>query len=275
MYVLGPLPAAPSPAPESPSRPLSPARPRRRDQPAVRIHLTKTVAQVHSEMREKIVRPHAHAPDLTLVNSAPVILALSCLLLASSMEAQTLGDLGGCAAVASFVSAGHADTSTTRVGPYYYIIECPAERVTALASALLATRVGTPEYTRMQLYAIARRIRDETIANAALQVANDRSADDRARAYAIRLLLQYLHFDWWPSLDEMASGLDKDGQARSTCLEGRVSSHPVGQVGDPLTTQLIESLFSDLDRIASDPTETPFVRNVAACWESVGKMPSD
>jgi hypothetical protein len=209
------------------------------------------------------------------VKKTLILLASSTLiqLFGRPVEAQTVEDLGGCSQIANFVGAGLVDTSTTRVTAYFLIAQCPAERVTALASGLLATRSGAPESILSQLHGTARLFRDQAIADAALQVANDRSADDGARGYAIRLLLEYLRFNWWPPLEKMASGLDDLGQPRSSCEVEQGSAHRTEQVGDSLAAQFVSSVLTELVRIARDTSEPLFVRNVAACWQGPASAP--
>lgn len=200
-----------------------------------------------------------------------VLATLGCVRTGVAQRAILVEQYGGCDAVAATVaSATPVDSNSFRPTPYGLIQECPAHRDAAWAAALRSSRQTAGDATLRAIFGHARNYRSEEVAHAALDVVRDRQATDQARGWAIALILHYILPDSWPAVAEMGRPTDRAGAAREYCQVSISSSHRTPITGIALPDQLIAEALQSFVQIFLDPSESLFLRNVAACWDGRG-----
>lgn len=204
----------------------------------------------------------------------PLALLAICVASATSSHGQTIEQLGGCASVAAFVATGQPDTATNTRSRYSIIIQCPQQLVPAIANGISAARHGLDERGLFELYTNARTVVDPSLSDVALDVASDRTATVRSRAYALALMLDHISFDSWPSVDEMGSGthLPHPKHVVRTCPIYERMSHRQEQSGT-LDAAILDRYATALEAIERDSTEDVFLRNIAACLVPTDRVP--
>lgn len=191
---------------------------------------------------------------------------LSVPILASCAAAQANPDAikarNDCRLAARIVATGHP--APHEEWALAVIPNCPAEAGPAIASGMLALRNENNIYILDSLTSTSRYVRDAAILDAALEIADDRSASFEARIFSLRTLLwmTQVHPAYVP-YGALARGETYQGGGR--CLVNTASHSYLLPGTTPLPPDYRDQIDALAVRLEADSSEADDIRGVAWC----------